>query len=128
MFMVFIVMCSVAGAEDKGKFPGAVWQYEMSPAAKGDKAPESRKGGFRINGNEIFQPRGEKSVAIGKIIGKEGPKKKTVTVEFESLRGSDGKTIAAKGLIEYDSPGEVHGRLVDGDGTHWNFKASRVQE
>lgn len=120
--------CAATLAEDRGKVEGAVWQYEMSPVKRG---AESRKGRFRINGTEIFQPRDMKPVKVGAILDK--PKDKPekgdkVRVQFDALRGSDRKALNCKGQITFNSFGEVEGRLIDADGVHWNFKASRVQE
>lgn len=126
--VVFSLSCAAAQAEDRGKVEGAVWQYEMSMLKRN---AESRKGRFRINGTEIFQPRDMKSAKVGTILDK--PKEKPekgdkVRVQFDALRGSDRKALSCKGQITFNSFGEVEGRLIDSDGVHWNFKASRVQE
>jgi hypothetical protein len=119
---------SFAVADDEGQFEGAIWQYEMSRVSgKGD----ARTGRFRIHGTEIFQPRDMKPTVIGAIEGKmkEKPAKgDKVKVKFEQLRGSDQKTLKCEGPITFVSFGEVKGRLIDSDGVHWNFKASRILE
>jgi hypothetical protein len=125
---VICLSCTAAPAEDRGKVEGAVWQYEMNMVKRN---AESRKGRFRINGTEIFQPRDMKPVKVGAILDK--PKDKPekgdkVRVQFDALRGSDRKALNCKGHITFNSFGEVEGRLIDTDGVHWNFKASRVQE
>jgi hypothetical protein len=126
--VVICLTCAAAPAEDRGKVEGAVWQYEMSMVKRN---AESRKGRFRINGTEIFQPRDMKPMKIGAILDKprEKPEKgDKVKVQFDALRGSDRKALNCKGQITFNSFGEVEGRLIDTDGVHWNFKASRVQE
>ncbi len=108
---------------------GAIWRYEMTKVAgKG----VTRAGRFRIEGSNVYQPRGEKRepTVIGTIEGKEKGRAKagsTVTINFESLAGSDGKELAAKGTIS-PMKGGVSGELVDSDGFHWKFTASRIRE
>lgn len=117
-----------ANAEDGGKVAGAIWKYEMSQVSG---RGQSRTGAFRIDGTDIYQPRDKKPTKIGTIGGKKNqvPKKgDKVTVDFESLRGSDDKELKCKGPVTWNSLGEVEGRLIDADGVHWNFKSSRVQE
>lgn len=110
----------------KNNVKGALWKYEMTPV-DGEGA---RKGTFRIQDADIFQRREKKQQKVGKIEGQAGKPKKgdQVQVEFESLVDDDGTRMKAKGPITFDSFGEVHGRLVDGQGKHWEFKASRFQE
>lgn len=119
-----------AGAQPFGdKVPGAIWKYERSRASG---RGEPRTGRFRIEGSNIYQPRGEKRepTVVGRIEGKERGRAKagsTVTVIFDALGGSDGKSLSAKGTIE-PRQGEVKGDLVDADGVHWTFKAFRIRE
>lgn len=126
--VIACLFCAASAAEDGGKVSGAIWKYEMSQvSARG----QARTGAFRIDGTDIYQPRDKKPTKIGAIAGKKNqvPKKgDKVTVDFDALRGSDEKELKCKGAITWNSLGEVEGRLIDGDGVHWNFKASRVQE
>lgn len=127
-FVLAVSMVISAAAQDRGKVPGAIWKYDMSRVASPEVA---RKGAFRIDGTDIYQPREKKPKKIGTIEGKknQAPQKgDKVKVRFETLRGSDRKELKCGGPITWDSLGEVHGRLIDSDGVHWNFKASRVQE
>lgn len=118
----------VARADDGGAVEGAIWQYEMSKVSgKGD----ARTGRFRIHGTDIFQPRDMTPTKIGVIEGKKREKPTRgdkVKVNFEQLRGSDQRELKCQGPVTFLSFGEVKGRLVDSDGVHWNFRASRVQE
>lgn len=130
MFCVAILASTAnvqAWQRDRGKVPGAIWSYTMSPAGRPDT---SRTGMFRINGDDIFQPRDRKPTKIGTITGKAGKPDKgdQVRVEFDSLRGSDGLEIKCRGRVTFQSFGEVEGRLIDSGGKHWDFKASRTQE
>ena len=119
-----------AKAEDKGTVDGAIWEYEMSKVTRKDK-DEPRIGKFRIEGSDIFQPRNKKPTKIGTIkrTGKGKPQQgDKVHVDFEQLLGNDQKKLKCKGPITFISFGEVEGRLIDSDGMHWNFKASRIKE
>jgi hypothetical protein len=119
---------AVAAADDIGKVEGAIWQYEMSRVSgKGD----ARSGKFLIHGTDVFQLRDMTRTKIGVIEGqkKEKPTKgDKVKVKFERLRGSDRKELQCEGPITFISFGEVKGRLIDTDGVHWDFRASRIQE
>lgn len=126
--LVICLVAAAAPAEDRGNVEGAVWQYEMSMVKRN---AESRRGRFRIDGTEIFQPRDMMPTKIGTILDKPREKPEMgdkIKVQFDALRGSDRKALNCKGQITFKSFGEVEGRLIDTDGAHWNFKASRVQE
>lgn len=126
--LAFTLLGTVALAEDRGKVDGAIWHYEMSRVANKD---DTRTGRFRIEGTDIFQPRDKKPTKIGNIVRDSNAKPKKgdqVRVEFDQLHGSDQKKLKCSGRITFESFGEVEGRLIDSDGRHWNFKASRVQE
>ncbi len=115
-------------AQDGGKVEGAIWKYEMHQIGKPDV---KRTGAFRIHGEDIFQPRERKATKIGTIIGKpmEKPQKgDKVQITFSALRGRDRNELKCKGRVTLISFGKVRGRLVDSEGTHWAFKADRVQE
>ena len=112
---------------DEGKFEGALWRYTVSFVGMKD---DVREGVFRIDGRKMYQPRGGKPTEIGiinapKFVPKKGDK---IPVTFEKLRSKDGNMLALKGEIEFIELGEVKGRLVDGEGRHWNFRATRFQE
>lgn len=118
----------LAAAGEGDTVPGAIWKYEMSKVVDGSG---KRSGMFRIDGIDIYQPRDKKPTKVGVLEGKKNvvPNKgDQVKVEFNELRASDGSFLKCKGPITWDSLGEVHGRLIDASGAHWNFKASRVQE
>ena len=95
-------------AEDGGKFDGALWRYSATRVMGNDV----REGAFRISGKEKFLP-------------KKGDK---IPVTFTRLRSKGGEVLALKGRIEWIELGEVRGRLIDSDGAHWNFRATRFQE
>jgi hypothetical protein len=132
LLLFAILVCTGRQAEAqnriRGKVPGAMWQYEMNQVAD---ASVSRSGKFRITGDNMFQPRNRRPTKIGAIEG-QPPQKPAkgdkVKVAFDSLRAEDDTELKCRGTITFDSFGEVHGRLLDSDGKHWNFKASRVQE
>lgn len=112
---------------DGGKFEGALWRYTISSVGMKD---DVRDGAFRIEGKKIFQPHDGKPTEVGtinapKFVPKKGEK---IPVTFEKLRSKNGNMLALKGEIEFIEFGEVKGRLIDGEGRHWNFRATRFQE
>lgn len=113
-------------AEDGGKFDGALWRYSATRVMGNDV----REGAFRISGKEMFQPHEGKPTVVGtidekKFLPKKGDK---IPVTFTRLRSKGGEVLALKGRIEWIELGEVRGRLIDSDGAHWNFRATRFQE
>lgn len=120
-----LLLSQSAMAQDK--VSGAFWKYEMSQVGSDET---TRQGRFRIEGTTIYQPRERKTTQIGSIEGRRigGKIRDKIVVKFESLRASDGTILKCSGPLTGESFGEVNGRLVDEDGPHWQFKASRVQE
>jgi len=126
--VLLLGICSWGVAEDRGKLDGARWRYSMKPVAG---RSEPRHGAFRISGDKIFQGMGKQATQVGTIIGKVREKpdpNDKVRVKFTNLRARDGSKVDLSGPVFFQSFGEVTGRLIDGDGKHWNFEASRVQE
>lgn len=115
-----------AAGEDGDKFEGALWRYTATRVVGTDV----REGVFRISGKEMFQPLDGKPTVVGtidaeKFLPKKGDK---IPVTFTKLRSKGSQFLALKGKIEFIELGEVKGRLIDGDGAHWNFRATRFQE
>lgn len=128
MMTVLVLGAATAFAQDGDTVPGAIWKYEMKQVSG---RGEPRTGAFRIDGDTIYQPRDRKPTKIGSIAGKPNQRPKQghkVKVQFEALRASDGSELKCGGMITWQSLGEVDGRLIDSDGFHWTFKASRFKE
>jgi uncharacterized glyoxalase superfamily protein PhnB len=125
LLIAHFASADVATGEDK--VDGAYWKYEMSQIGSKET---TRQGRIRIEGTAIYQPRERKSTQIGTIEGKKGRPKAgdKVQVTFESLRAADGTMLKCSGPVTWESFGEVNGRLIDENGKHWQFKASRTQE
>ena len=105
---------------------GAIWRYKMTRVA--GKGIE-RQGRIRILGTEIFQiDKDGSDTLVGTIAGKFEPPRGEVVVTFDKLRARDAQEMSFKGKLKRNAAGQAEGRLVDGDGFHWNFKAERIRE
>lgn len=121
-----LVVDRPAAGEDGDKVEGALWRYTATRVV----GKEEREGVFRINGKEMFQPLEGKPTVVGtidadKFLPQKGDK---IPVTFTKLRSKGGQFLALKGKVEFIELGEVKGRLIDGEGGHWNFRATRFQE
>ncbi len=126
--LTFTFLLAPAQAEDRGKVDGAIWTYSMHPVRK---PKDVRRGAFRIEGSDIYQPRDMKPTKVGQILNKRREKPEegdNVRVQFDGLRAKDGSILSFKGPITYKSPGKVTGLLTDADGRNWEFEAVRTQE
>ena len=108
-------------------FEGAVWKFTMKP-----KRPrmEDRRGVFRVNGGNLYQKENHGDTDFKKKIGyKSVVTRSSTTLVFTDLRaGRKDPGIKGKVVITMDSGGEWSGKMVDGEGVHWEFHCSRFQE
>jgi hypothetical protein len=132
--MVLVVAGALSGfglgqssteAQDGDAVEGAIWRFTITRVA----GKQERHGRFRILGTEIFQRRmGEEDVVVGTIEGKFEPPRNEVVVNFTKLQSRGAQPIALKGRLKRTDAGVAEGRLVDGNGFHWQFKAERIIE
>jgi len=119
-----------ANAQDSDKFEGAVWKFTMTPKKRG---LETLKGAFRVSDDVIYQKKKRSDRDFALVVGKNHPRGKRTRIVFDNFRAfSKSRELHAgmKGTagLTMDAFGKWSGVLIDGQGRHWDFKCSRVQE
>ena len=115
---------------------GAMWRMQMTSRARKDTSRFTR---FRVSDGAIYQRVEPKKDAAEEVVGKDLRKGKapgSTVLEFEKLRvfvpgaerGSKGELIKGTARIGRDEFGKFHGRLIDGNGHHWDLTLTRFKE
>lgn len=126
-----VLSSSWALAQDGDKFDGAIWIFTMK--SKGRNS-QTLKGRFRVSDDVLYQQaeRGRET-PFDKEVGKNYPNGKRTRIEMSDLRAGDANRsihsgLKGKALLNMDRGGEWSGTFIDGEGHHWDFQCSRVQE
>ena len=140
---LFIVMLAVDAGTALGTqgeagdtVEGAMWRIQMTSRARRGK----KLGGiFRVSDHVLYQKVEPGPDAEEQSVGKNRPARdrdgRTTFLDFENLRvrepgerPKDGEKISGTAKIERDEFGKWHGRLIDGEGLHWNVSLTRFKE
>jgi len=116
---------------------GAVWRMHLTSRAR--KGLE-RLAIFRVSDGKIYQKVALKPEVKEEEVGRDEAKgkfgEKTV-LNFENLRVFEpgerrgprgGEKVKGTARINKDEFGKYHGRMVDGDGRHWDLTLTRFKE
>ncbi|WP_417381245.1 hypothetical protein [Gimesia sp.] len=115
---------------DAGEFEGAVWKFEMTSKAERRKKLQGR---FRVENNVLYQKKTPDDPSYSKAVGKNYPKKlktRMVLTDFRAFTKKGKVVTDMKGSfwLDFNRLGHWSGTMIDGKGTHWNFKCVRFQE
>lgn len=123
------------GPEAGDTVEGAMWRMRMTSRARKGLV---RGTAFRVSNGQIYQRIEPKPDAEEEVVGRDEAKGKfreTTVLNFENLRvfelGAGRKPperISGTARINKDEFGKYHGRLIDGEGRHWDVSLTRFKE